>query len=416
MIIGAILIQAVVFGLAFVFNFEVFASVSSVLSFISPILCLAAYFLLYPAEKLVSSYYVSDAKKILKSLPNLKIIGITGSYGKTGTKYILGRILSEKYNTVLTPESFNTPMGIVRTVRSEIKPQTELFIAEMGAKKRGDIAEICRIANPSFGVITSVGPQHLETFKTLENVANTKFELADFVKKNNGKLFLNTDNELIKSKSALYDTVSYGTGDNCDCKAQNIKYSRDGISFDISFKGESFSLQSKLLGAHSALNITAAVAVALHLGVEKSDISFAVSKLTAVPHRLEMKPYIGGSVLIDDAYNANPEGCLEAVRILGHFEGMKKIIVTPGLVELGDREYECNRRLGEAAALCCDIIILVGAKRSVPLSDGAKSANFPQDKLFIAESFAAASKIFAPLCDNNTVILFENDLPDNYIM
>ena len=143
-----------------------------------------------PIEKFIRQYYINDAKKILKSKPDMKIIGLTGSYGKTSTKYILGRILSEKFNTVITPGSFNTPMGVVITVRNHLTPQTEVFVVEMGAKNVGDIKEICDIVHPTTGVITSVGPQHLNTFGSIENVTKTKFELADAVKENGGKVYL----------------------------------------------------------------------------------------------------------------------------------------------------------------------------------------------------------------------------------
>ena len=405
-------------ALAVIFGGKAGKTLSAVLFFISALPELGTLILLLlmkPVEKAVSQYYINDAKKILRQKSDMKIIGVTGSYGKTSTKYIIGRILSEKYNTLITPENYNTPMGIVITVRRDLKPQTEVFVAEMGAKRKGDIAEICDIANPSLGVITSIGPQHLDTFGKIETVVSTKFELADRVRENGGIMFFNTDNIYIKKNSAGYSAVTYGTAD-CDCRALDISYSPDGLSLDICYKDIRFRVTSKLLGIHNALNITAAAAVALELGLTPQQITFAVSQLKPVEHRLQLKPYIGGSTLIDDAYNSNPEGCLEAVRVLGSFGGMKKIIVTPGLVELGDKEYECNRRLGQEAAEHCDIIILVGKKRSVPLAEGIRSSGkFPEENLYVVSSFAEATGIFSKMCDSKTVILFENDLPDNYL-
>ena len=179
-------------SLFLIFENTLVAEISSVLLFmfacVSPLAVFLAWVLTYPIEKAVSNWYINDAKKILKAHKNLTVVGITGSYGKTTTKFILNRILSEKFNVICTPQSFNTPMGVVRTVRGDLKPQTEIFICEMGAKNVGDIKEICDIANPDFGIITSVGPQHLETFKSVDNVYKTKFELADAVTKNGGKL------------------------------------------------------------------------------------------------------------------------------------------------------------------------------------------------------------------------------------
>lgn len=387
---------------------------SVLLSYASFIPVCASVVITMPVEKLIKRYYINDAKKILKSNTDLKVIGITGSYGKTSTKYIVGRILSEKFNTLITPQSFNTPMGIVKTVRENMKPQTEVFIAEMGAKNVGDIKEICDIVNPQFGIITSVGPQHLDTFKSIKNITSTKFELADECVKNSGTVLLNTDNEYIKSRKVNGKTITFGTNDNCDYRATNIKYNRYGLSFSVIAGDDTIELNSKLLGVHNAINITSAVAISKELGVSSKDIAFAVSKLKPVEHRLEIKNYINSSVLIDDAYNANPEGCLEAVRVLGSFDNMKKIIVTPGLIELGEKEYDCNKKLGVEAAKHCDIIILVGKKRSQPILDGVNEQKFNKENVFIAESFKDAVGIFSPLCDKNTVILFENDLPDNY--
>lgn len=385
------------------------------LAFMPSVLCLLGLVIMLPFDKLLCMWFTFDAKRKLKSVKNLTVIAITGSYGKTSTKYILNRILSEKYNVLMTPESFNTPMGIVKTIREKLTPQTEIFIAEMGAKKSGDIKEICKITNPKYGIITSIGPQHLETFKTLENIIDTKFELVDFCQENAGICFLNGDNQHIFEKSENYSPVLYGTNPEFDCFAQNISYDRNGIVFEIKSGDQCVSLHSRLLGAHNALNITAAVTVALHLGVSDRDISYAVSQLIPVDHRLQMKPYINGCILIDDAYNANPAGCLEAVNVLSSFEGMKKIIVTPGLVELGNQEYECNYTLGQKAGEICDIIILVGKKRAIPIANGVKTTDFDTQNLYVADSFATAVKIFSPMCDKNTVILFENDLPDNYL-
>ena len=391
----------------------VFAAYANIL----PLACFATLFLTKPAEIIISNRFVKDAEKRLSDMPQLKTIGVTGSFGKTSVKYILGRMLNEKYNTLITPENFNTPMGIVRTVREKLEPQHEIFVAEMGAKKVGDIKELCEIAKPDTGIITSVGYQHLDTFGSIENIISTKFELADYVSAAGGTMFLNTDNDYIREKSAEYKFISYGTRGDADYTAQNIKYDRNGLKFEIlkCSDGTVIPIHSKLLGEHNALNITGAAAVASEFGVSAKEITSAAASLKAPPHRLELKSYVGGSLLIDDAYNSNPSGCLSAARVLGSFEGMKRIIVTPGLVELGEKEEECNRRLGEEAAKNADIIIFVGKKRSRPLIEGVKKTDFDQSNLYVAESFKDATQIFMPMCDKNTVVMFENDLPDNYL-
>lgn len=391
------------------------AALLLLISFISPLLTLIVWAVTYPVEKAFSRWYVQDAKRILKAHKGLKVIGITGSYGKTTTKFILTRILSEKFNTLCTPQSFNTPMGVVRTIREHLKPQTQLFVCEMGAKNVGDIKEICDIVHPDYGLITSVGAQHLETFKTVDNVFNTKFELADSVKQKQGKVFVNGDSaELIKRLDKDGFAV-YGTDNSFKYTAENISYGRNGSEFDVNLGDTVLHLTSRLLGLHSIINITGAVGLAYELGVSVEDIQYAVASLKPTEHRLEMKASIAGSLMIDDAYNANPEGSIEAVRVLGSFNGMKKVIITPGLIELGEQEYDCNFRLGLETADKCDIIIFVGENRSKPMVDAVNTTNFDKSCMFVAKSFRDAMDIYTRFADSNTVLLIENDLPDNYL-
>ena len=397
----------------------IFTTILLIMVHFSEITVLLVNFLNKPIESTINNHYINDAKRILAQHKNLVTIGVTGSYGKTSVKFILNRILNESYNTTATPESFNTPMGIVRTVREHMKPQTDIFIAEMGAKNQDDIKELCELCHPSLGIITAVGPQHLETFGSIEKVAKTKFELADeVINKPNGKIYINFDSvpakeyaETITDKTKI---VSFGTSAECDCKAENISYSPQGTSFTIKYKEHTFSVSCKLLGKHSVTNILGAVAIALDIGVSAKSIRFAVSSLKAAAHRLELKPFLNNSVLIDDAYNSNPEGCLEAVRVLGSFEGMRRIIVTPGLVELGDKEYDYNFTLGEECTKYCDDIILVGVKRAVPMQDAIAKTKFNSSNVFVVETFKDAMEHLKGMTDRNTVVLFENDLPDNY--
>ena len=367
-----------------------------------------------PVEAAVRQYFISDAKRILRKHKPMTVIGITGSYGKTGTKFALARILQERYNVAFTPASFNTPMGVVRTIREQLKPTDDIFIVEMGAKNIGDIKEICDIVHPDIAIITSVGPQHLETFKTLDNVARTKFELADAVRSKGGRIYLNVDSEPIAAKAGEYTCIRYGSKD-ADSVISDVTSGRYGASFTLTHKGESVTLRTKLLGAHNVQNLAGVVTVATDLGVSERDIRFAVSKLDPVEHRLQLKPFINGSLLIDDAYNANPAGSLAAVDVLASFDGCRKIIVTPGLVELGDKEYQYNFDLGKKAAQLCDEIVLVGEKRSIPLADGARSVEgFSEDRLHVVPTFKDAMTLLNGMTDSECAVLFENDLPDNY--
>ena len=420
LIFTAIIIYVLLTVLSFLIDFiGVFSIVLLLFVHFSELLILACNLINKPIETAINKYYIDDAKKILAQHKQLTTIGVTGSYGKTSVKFILNRILNEKYNTTATPESFNTPMGIVRTIREHMKPQTEIFIAEMGAKNQGDIKELCELCNPTMGIITAVGPQHLETFGSVQNVAKTKFELADNVfKHSHGKLYVNYDSisakEYAEATAEKTKIVSFGTSKDCLCYAENISYSPKGTSFDVVYKDLKFSVACKLLGKHSVTNILGAIAIALDLGISERKVRFAVSALKPAEHRLELKPFLNNSVLIDDAYNSNPEGCLEAVRVLGSFEGMKRILVTPGLVELGDKEYDYNYALGKEATGHCDDIILVGIKRSIPMKDAILKTNFDSSRLLVVESFKEAMEYLRDMTDRNTVVLFENDLPDNY--
>ncbi len=372
--------------------------------------------LLYPVEKSIGKWYVKDAKKILDSYNGrLKVIGVTGSFGKTGTKMILTAMLKEKYNVLTTPKNFNTTMGVVRTVREYLKPQTEIFVCEMGAKKTGDIKELCDLVNPDTALITTVGPQHLDTFLSIDNVFSTKFELYDSVKLRNGKAFVCGDSEEIKNRIGDKEVVLYGTNSSYDYYADNISFSAGGVTFDLHLLGETVQITTKLLGSHNVLNIVGSAAVAHSYGVSPESIKFAVSRLTAPEHRLEIKRYANGSTLIDDAYNSNPVGCLEACRVLSRFSPMKRVLITPGLVELGDEEYKHNFKLGQVASECADFIILVGIERSRPLKEGIMSKGYDEDKLFVAASFKEAYEKYITMADSNTVVLIENDLPDNYL-
>lgn len=386
------------------------------LSAVLPLTVLLSWVLTAPIERAVTRYYVRDAEKKLRSFADLKIIGVTGSYGKTTTKFILQRLLSEKYNVVATPQSFNTPMGVVRTVREKLTPATQIFICEMGAKKTGDIKEICDIVHPDAGIITSVGEQHLETFHTVDNVFATKFELNDAVRQKGGMTFVNGSSEQLKSRlTAERNCLVYGLENDADFFAEDVRYGRNGSSFTLVLNGEKIPVTTKLLGRHSVMNIVAAAAVAYTFGVSAKDIRYAVSSLKPTEHRLALRPFQNGAILIDDAYNANPEGSLEAVRVLGSFDGMRKYIVTPGLIELGEREYDCNYALGLAAAKVCDRIVLVGQNRSKPLREAVESAAFDLNKLTVVSSFREAMQKILPEIREDCVILLENDLPDNYL-
>lgn len=388
-----------------------------------------------PIEKGVNQHYINDAKRILRSNPDMTIIGVTGSYGKTSVKFFLQTLLQQKYSVLVTPESYNTPMGVVITIRKFMKPSHEIFVCEMGARYVGEIKEICDLVHPHHGVITSIGPQHLDTFGGIENIKKTKFELADALPEG-AMLFLNGDNEYIADylesrggdmgpadndlagarKTGGYGNVTfyYSEGSGVGYTASDIRVSSLGTDFTVTAPdGETERYQMKLVGAHNVINVMGAIAVANRFGIALKDLRIPVRRLRPAQHRMEMKES-GGVTIIDDAYNSNPIGSKAAVETLALFDGIR-ILITPGMVELGEDEAEYNRKFGTYAAECCDWILLVGEKHTEPIREGIMSKGFPEGKCRtfskVEEAIDYAYKIRG---DEHKYILLENDLPDNY--
>lgn len=368
-----------------------------------------------PLENGISRYYINDAKRMLQNRPDLKVIGVTGSFGKTSVKYYLQTLLQGRYNVLVTPGNFNTPLGITRTVREYLKPMHEIFICEMGARRTGEIREVCDIAHPDLGVITSVGPQHLETFYSMENIQKTKFELADALPAD-GILFLNGDNQYIREMAAKYpgSVMYYSQESGAGYAAKDVSVSRFGTDFTVvTPEGESERFQMKLIGGHNVINVTGAIAVAHSLGIPLQDLRVPVRKIQPVEHRMQMKEY-GLVTIIDDAYNSNPVGSKAAVETLNMFEGIR-ILITPGMVELGEKEEEYNYQFGTYAAECCDYILLVGRKHTKPIMEGVLSKDFPAEKCLMYDRLEEAmSYAYAIRGEGHKYILLENDLPDNY--
>lgn len=369
-----------------------------------------------PIENAINKKFCRRAHKKLNDIPDCKVIGITGSYGKTSTKYIVNTILSQKYNSLMTPESYNTTMGVVRTINEKLKPTHNLFICEMGAKYIGDIKEICDIVEPDYGIITAIGPQHLDTFKTIENVAKTKLELVDSLPDDTGIAFLNWEDENIRKAKITKKAVKYGLSKKADYYADNVTISAKGSSFDVVMPGgRRITAKTKLLGRLNILNIVCGVAVADKLGLTEEQIKMGIKFIKPVEHRLELRPNPNGSIIIDDSYNSNVRGADMALEVLGTFRDMQKILITPGIVELGGKAYEINKALGKEATKHSDIIILVGEKQAGPILDGIKETKFPKDKVIVAKNLDEAIKHMYKLMNSNTVVLLENDLPDNYL-
>lgn len=368
-----------------------------------------------PVNNAISNWYINDARKKLAAHDKLVIIGVTGSYGKTSTKNYLYRMLSEKYNTLITPGNFNTTMGVVRTIREQLKPYHQVFIVEMGAKQVGDIKEICDLVHPVIGIVTSVGKMHLETFKTVENIQNTKFELIRALP-SDGLGVINMDSEGISSYRNIPSNcklVKYAVKSGAvDYRAENVTCNASGTDFDVN----GVHIHTPLVGDCNILNILASMAVADRLGISKGQQQMAASKLRQVEHRLSVSRK-GGMTILDDAYNSNPDGARMALDVLKKLElpqGAKRIVVTPGFVELGASQESEDRLLGKEIADVADILIIVNRYNRDSILAGAKEGGMSEDSIVCADNLNAAVAVLSQLASAGDAILYENDLPDTF--
>ncbi len=368
-----------------------------------------------PIELSINRYYVNDARALLKSCPNLKIIGITGSYGKTSVKYYLHSLLSVGFNVLMTPESYNTPMGVVKTIRGSLRATHEIFICEMGARHVGDIKEICDIVEPQVGVITSLGYQHLETFHNLDNIVRTKQELFEALPWGAPR-YINGDNEFARQYELTMDSVTYGLSENNAYRAFDLRYSEKGSTFKVQAPdGSVAEYTTRMLGEHNVVNITGAIAVAHDMGIPLEKLKLPVYRLEGAPHRLQPISKNDHLTIIDDAYNSNPNGTKMALKTLSMFEGVK-VLVTPGMVELGSEEDKYNFEFGADAGRVCDYIVLVGRKQTESLKKGVCSTDFSTEKLYVAENLQdALNYVYGIQTSEKLIVLLENDLPDNYL-
>ena len=379
---------------------------------IAPLITMAAFAVLTPVEKAINRWYYNDAVRILRSMPNLKIIAITGSYGKTSTKHYLYRILSEKYNVLMTPGSFNTTLGVIRTIREYLKPYHEVFIVEMGAKQLGDIQEICELVHPSMGIITAVGEQHLESFGCIENVQRTKFELVDALPAD-GLAVLNDDFKYIRERK-VENVRAVRYGNNAEYNVLNTRYADDGTHFTVGNNaGWSLDLRTQLVGKYNLSNTLAGCIIARELGLSDDEIRISVADIQQVEHRLSIRR-AGGLTIIDDAFNSNPHGSAMALEVLSTFTSGKRIVITPGMIELGAGQREHNRTLGQNMAASCDVAIVVGEFNRDAIVTGLVDGGFPAEQTIVVSSFAEATVKLREIAAPGDTVLYENDLPDTF--
>lgn len=399
-------------------NFPIVAFILSIAYFYDAYIMVVVNYISMPVEKSINKYYYNLASSKIRKKTKLHVVGITGSYGKTSAKFITATILSEKYKVLKTPESYNTPMGISKVINNDLDDTYQVFIAELGATKKGDIKEVAHLTNPQIGILTSIGPCHLKTFGSIKNVMDTKYELIEKLPLNGIAIF-NCDNTYVYqlSEKTGIRKILYGIDNSsvAEVYAKEIDVSENGSSFTLCIRNiGSIKCNTKLLGKHNILNILAGASVAHVLGLNLTQIKSGIEKICPVKHRLELINSNFGVLVIDDAFNSNPDGASCALDVLSQFKDKRKIIVTPGMVELGSIENFENEKFGEKISSICDIVILVGKKRTQYIKRGLENTKFNIENLYVVNSLNEATEILKTITKNGDIVLFENDLPDTY--
>ena len=378
---------------------------------------LLACMALKPVEARVNASFVASAKEALARVKPLSI-GITGSYGKTTTKFCLGAVLSADRPTFVTPSSFNSHLGVVKAINEGLQDEHEAFVAEMGMFRRGDISELCELTHPSIGVLTAIGPMHLERLGSIDEIAAAKAELLEALP-DDGSFVTNGDDERclqIAATSHVPVTLFGIENEDAQVRAANIALVSGRTELDLILPGtEPVHVSAQLLGSHNVLNLLAAAAVGHVLKIDPQRIATALGSVQAPEHRLSpIHNAAAGIVVIDDAYNSNPDGAAAALQVLEEHEAARRLLVTPGMVELGHVEEEANRTFGAQAASVCDLVILVGPQRTKPIREGLIEAGMADESIHVVTDIAAATTLLGAMTRAGDVILFENDLPDTY--
>jgi len=391
-----------------------------------PPLLIITNLLMWPIEASIRQYYINKAKRKLfsKEFDNTIRIGITGSYAKTSCKNILGTMLSKKYKTVISPSSYNTPMGYARTINDVLKSGDEVIIFEMGLRYKRNIKQLARLFKPQHGILTGIGNQHIETMKTQEAIIAEKSELVKALPKdgiavlngesegcvtihNNlfleGKILINvdTDNIIVQGIPSPY-------------RAEKISVTKDGCEFDLILNTEHVRCKTILLGKHNIENILMCATMAHKLGVGAEQIAVAISELQPTPHRLQLIKGASGVIVLDDSYNASDQGTKAALDVLALFNG-KKIVQTPGIIEQGKNQGQTNFKYARNIANVADEVIIINEVNREALVEGLKSQNFPIEKIHLVRNLDGAKELYSKLLSSGDVLLIANDLPDNFV-
>lgn len=376
---------------------------------------------LAPLQAIDNGRYERRARARLRAVAP-EVVGVTGSYGKTTTKVCITAVAALRGPAYPTPASFNSRLGVIRAINEGLEGRHRTFVVEMGAYRAGDIAELCELVEPSVGVLTAIGPAHLERFGSLAAIERAKGELGAALP-SDGLFVTRADDEACRRAAERADcrTVLFAPDPHPDADvfAETITLAEGRTRFTLCLRGrqetERVAVRAQLLGRHNVANLLAAAAYGFGRTLPAATIARALAGVAPPAHRLApIVNQAAGIVVIDDAYNANPEGAAAALDVLGAHPAQRRLLVTPGMVELGEREVEENVALGARAAAICDLVILVGDLRTRPIREGLERQAFPAESVVVVEDSAAAAELLARTTQRGDVVLFENDLPDLY--
>lgn len=392
-----------------------------------PFIIVIANFINIPIEKIINHYYINKAKRKAKKIVIKQKIAITGSFGKTTTKDILHSVISKNYLVDKTPKSYNTILGISKTINENLKYPLDAYIMEMGAFKQKEIKKMSKIFNPNIVMITEIGMQHMSTFKKIENIVKAKFEILEGLS-SNGSIILNYENRYIRNyditkyqNKILYpniDIYTYGI-EFGRYQAKNIKFDKNITIFDI-YENDKFLLQIKthLLGRHQILNILSVYCAICALRKENiiisdDDFKNVLEDIANTEHRLSYKRQDNLSIY-DDSYSSNIVGFVNACEVISHQDG-KKIIITPGIVDGGNYDEVLNQNAANSLLNIFDEIYLIDNPSSRII------ANYLDNQKVKYHVFSTFKLAYLDVLSKYNIketkvnLLIENDLPDSFL-
>ncbi len=377
-----------------------------------------ALLLLWPVDFLLKQIVIVRAKmRIKKYESRIKVIGIAGSYGKTTMKEVLKSVLSAKCKVLSTPESVNTPVGISRWILKNLDASVQVLVVEMGEHYKGDIEELCNLVKPDVSVVTGINESHLERMKSLENIVATIFEVVSGTKAG-GMVVLNGDDERVMKHYKEYVWQDHKVEEYKVSDLGDKIFNTEKLAWEAEIKAVG-KIEVNLLGEYALGDVDAAVKIAKSLGMNNQEIIVGIKNIKPVEHRLQPIRSTGNILIIDDAYNGNPDGVREAIKVLSLFTDRRKVFITPGLVEMGKASEAIHRQIGKELAEVADVVVLIKNSVTGYIEEGIKSklptTNYQLPTILWFETAQAAHASLSTILKPGDVVVFQNDWGDQYV-